>query len=64
LNDITSVPNVIKIYQAVQKVLVGDTQTDWRFDKPIFILESRLKLQISDCRLPTPYAQREVTPAP
>jgi hypothetical protein len=28
LNDITSLPNVMKIYQAVQKLLVGDTQTD------------------------------------
>jgi hypothetical protein len=27
LNDI-SVPNSMKIYQAVQKLLVGDTQTD------------------------------------
>jgi hypothetical protein len=29
LNDITSVPNFMKIYQAVQKLLVGDRQTDW-----------------------------------
>jgi hypothetical protein len=32
LDDITSVPNVMKIYQAAQKLLVGDThrytQTD------------------------------------
>jgi hypothetical protein len=28
LNGITSVPNFIKIYQAVQNLLVGDTQTD------------------------------------
>jgi hypothetical protein len=28
LNGIISVPNFIKIYQAVQKLLVGDTQTD------------------------------------
>jgi hypothetical protein len=28
LNGITTIPNVMKIYQAVQKLLVGDTQTD------------------------------------
>jgi ubiquitin C-terminal hydrolase len=28
LNGITSVPNFMKIYQAIQKLLVGDTQTD------------------------------------
>jgi hypothetical protein len=28
LNGITSIPNFMKIYQAVQKILVGDTQTD------------------------------------
>jgi hypothetical protein len=28
LNDITSVPNLIKIYQAVQKLLADDMQTD------------------------------------
>jgi hypothetical protein len=27
LNGITSVPNFIKIYHAVQKLLVGDTET-------------------------------------
>jgi hypothetical protein len=40
LNGITSVLNFIKIYQVVQKLLVGDTytdrQTDWWFDKPTF----------------------------
>jgi hypothetical protein len=28
LKGITSPPNIIKIYQAVQKLLVGDTETD------------------------------------
>jgi hypothetical protein len=28
LNGITSVPNFMKIYQAVQKLLVGHRQTD------------------------------------
>jgi hypothetical protein len=41
LNGIPSVPNFTKIYQAVQKLLVGETQTDthtdWRFDKPTLI---------------------------
>jgi hypothetical protein len=36
LNGITSVPNFMKFYQAVQKLLVEDTQTDW-FDNPTFI---------------------------
>jgi hypothetical protein len=42
LNVITSVPNFMKLYQAVEKLLVGDTQTDtdrqtdWWFDKPTF----------------------------
>jgi hypothetical protein len=29
LNGITSVPDLMKIYETVQKLLVGDTQTDW-----------------------------------
>jgi hypothetical protein len=29
LNDIISVPNFMKIYQSVQKLLVGNTQADW-----------------------------------
>jgi hypothetical protein len=29
LNGITSVPNFMEIYQAVQKLLLGDTQIDW-----------------------------------
>jgi hypothetical protein len=40
-NSITTcLPNIMKIYQSVQKVLAGDTvadtdrQTDWWFDKP------------------------------
>jgi hypothetical protein len=37
LNGITSIPNFMKIYQAVKKLLVGDTQTEWWFDKPTFI---------------------------
>jgi hypothetical protein len=38
-NDITSVRNFMKLYQAVQTLLVGDTdgQTDRWFDKPTFI---------------------------
>jgi hypothetical protein len=36
LNCITFVPNFIKIYQAVQKLLVGDRQRDLWFDKPTF----------------------------
>jgi hypothetical protein len=28
LNSITSVPNFMKIYEAFQKLLVGDTQTE------------------------------------
>jgi hypothetical protein len=27
LNGITSLPNIIKIHKAIQKLLVGDTQT-------------------------------------
>jgi hypothetical protein len=27
----------MKIYQVVQKLLVGDIPTDWKFDKPTFI---------------------------
>jgi hypothetical protein len=40
LNGITSLPNIMKIYQAVQKLLLrGHTgrQTEWWFDKPTFI---------------------------
>jgi hypothetical protein len=45
LDGITSLPNIMKIYQAVQKLLAGDRQTDtqtdrqidWWFDKPTFI---------------------------
>jgi hypothetical protein len=33
LNDITCLPNFMKIYQAVQKILVGDTQTDRQTDR-------------------------------
>jgi hypothetical protein len=29
LNGITSVPNFTKFYEAVKKLLVRDTQTDW-----------------------------------
>jgi hypothetical protein len=50
LNGITSVTNLMKIFQAVQKLLVGDTQTDTETDRQTgdFIgllpfLESRLK---------------------
>jgi hypothetical protein len=37
MNDIISLPNFMKIYQVIQKLLVGDRQTDWLFDKPTFI---------------------------
>jgi hypothetical protein len=40
LNGITSVPNFMKIYQAVQQLLVQGhrhRQTDWWFDKHTFI---------------------------
>jgi hypothetical protein len=45
LNGITSVPNFMKIYQAVQKLLVGDTQTDTHRDliSLLSFLESVLK---------------------
>jgi hypothetical protein len=33
LNIIASVPNFMKIYQAVQKLLVGDTQTRTQRDR-------------------------------
>jgi hypothetical protein len=49
LNSITSIPNFIKIYQAVQKFLVGDTQrqTDIQTGDLISLLsllEGRLKM--------------------
>jgi hypothetical protein len=47
LNGITSVLNSMKIYQAVQKLLVGDTQTDRQTGDLINLLsflESRLKM--------------------
>jgi hypothetical protein len=33
LNGITSVPNFIKVYQVVQKLLVGGTHTDRQTDR-------------------------------
>jgi hypothetical protein len=33
LNGISSVPNVMKIYQAVQKLLVGDTDRHTHIDR-------------------------------
>jgi hypothetical protein len=36
LNGITSVPNFMKFYQTIQKLLVGDRQKDWWFDVPTF----------------------------
>jgi hypothetical protein len=48
LNGINSLLNFMKIYQAVQKLLVGDTQTDRQtcdFIIPLSFLESRLKIQ-------------------
>jgi hypothetical protein len=39
LHGITSIPNFMKIYQAVQKLLVGDKQTDRLVNyEPIFII--------------------------
>jgi hypothetical protein len=46
LNGITSIPNFTKIYKAVQKLLVGDTQTDRQTGDLISLLsclKSRLK---------------------
>jgi hypothetical protein len=37
LNGIASLPNFMKIYQTVQKLVEGDRQTDWCYDKPTFI---------------------------
>jgi hypothetical protein len=47
LNAITSIPNFMKIYQAVQKLLVGDTdrQTGDLISLLSF-LESRLKIEL------------------
>jgi len=46
-NGSTSQPNFVKIYQEVQKLLVGDTQkytqTDWWFYKLIFIFGKEAK---------------------
>jgi hypothetical protein len=37
MNGITPLPNFMKFYQAVQKLLVGEhRQADWWFDKPTF----------------------------
>jgi hypothetical protein len=47
INDITSVPNFMKIYQAVQTLSVGDTQIDSQIGDLISLLsflESRLKM--------------------
>jgi hypothetical protein len=47
LNGITSVPNFTKIYQAFQKLLVWDAQTDRRNGDLISLLsflENRLKI--------------------
>jgi hypothetical protein len=59
----------MKIYQAVQKLLVGDTQTDrqteWWFDKPIsiFILLSKNEVGLSNhqsvCLCPPPLITSE-----
>jgi hypothetical protein len=45
LRGITSVPNFMKCTKLF-KLISGtytDIQTDWRFDKPTFIFESKLK---------------------
>jgi lipoate-protein ligase A len=41
----TSLTNIMCIYQVVYKLLVGDTQThtDWWFDKPTFIFGKQAK---------------------
>jgi hypothetical protein len=47
LNGVTSVPNFTNFYQAVQKLLVGEHQTDRRTGDLISLLsflESRLKM--------------------
>jgi hypothetical protein len=48
LNGIISAPIFMKIYQAVQKLLVGETQTDrhtdWSSDKPTFIFGKQAKV--------------------
>jgi hypothetical protein len=36
-NGLTCLPNFMKIQIFAQKLLVGDTQTGWWFDKPTFI---------------------------
>jgi hypothetical protein len=43
---LTSIPNFMKIYQAFQKLLLGDTQTDILviFISLLSFLESRLKI--------------------
>jgi hypothetical protein len=49
LNVITSLPNIMKIYQAVQKLLMGDTQTGRQPGGLISLLsflESRLKSEV------------------
>jgi hypothetical protein len=50
MNGIISIPNFMKIYQAVQKLLVGYTQTDkqtyWWFDKHTFNDVERYDLQM------------------
>jgi hypothetical protein len=51
LNGITSVPNFMKIYQAVHKLLVGDTQTyrhtqTGKLISLLSFLETRLKMGV------------------
>jgi hypothetical protein len=53
LNGITSVPNFMKIYQAVQKLLVGDRQTGIQTGNLISLLsllKSMLKMANQRCR--------------
>jgi hypothetical protein len=57
MNGITSVPNFMKFYQAVQKLLVEDTHThtDWWFDKPTFIFWKYVN-ETDSCILFTSYS--------
>jgi hypothetical protein len=43
LNGINSIPNFMQIWQAVQKLLVANTLTDWWYDKPTLIFGKYIK---------------------
>jgi hypothetical protein len=46
LNDIISIPNLMKIYQAVQKLLMGTGRQTVVLISLLSILESRLRMQV------------------